>query len=197
MIENQIQRVDQHLAETFDAKPRLIGLTGKAGSGKDTVGDYLYEHYNYRGISFAQPVRNALAAIFDLPYESFQHPWKEQPLPMIGRSPRQLMQTLATEWGRNLVHPDLWLILAKESIEVGWAGGFDVVITDVRFENEASMIRDLGGTVWHIKRNTAGTPHQHASEAGVAFDPITDRMIDNNGPLNELYAEVDRVMSGS
>lgn len=196
MIENQIHCVDQHVVETFDAKPRLIGLTGKAGSGKDTIGEYLDEMYCYRRISFAQPIRNAIAEIFGLPFECFQHPLKEEALENIGRSPRQLMQWLGTEWGRNLVHPDLWLILAKESIEAAWADGLGVVITDVRFENEARMIREMGGTVWHVQRDSAGTPHQHASEAGVMFLPC-DTRIDNNGSLNDLYVSIAKLMESA
>jgi hypothetical protein len=175
-------------------KPRLIGITGKAGSGKDTIGEYLDEMYCYRRISFAQPIRNGVSAMLELSSECFQHPLKEQVLANIGKSPRQLLQTLGTEWGRNLVHPDLWLILAKESIERAWADGFGVAITDVRFENEAAMVRDLGGTVWHVFRSSAGTPHRHTSEVGVDHDPLTDRTIDNNGSLDDLYVSIDKLM---
>jgi hypothetical protein len=175
-------------------KLRLIGITGKAGSGKDTIGEYLDEMYCYRRISFAQPIRNGVSAMLELSSECFQHPLKEQVLVNIGRSPRQLLQTLGTEWGRNLVHPDLWLILAKESIERAWADGFGVAITDVRFENEASMVRELGGQVWHVMRDSAGTPHQHASEAGVLFHPNDDELVDNNGSLDDLYVSIDKIM---
>lgn len=175
--------------------PRLIGLTGKAGAGKDTVAEYLNWGYTYDKVAFADPLRKGIAAIFDLHYTHFQHPRKEETLPEIGKSPRQLMQTLGTEWGRELVHPDLWLILAKKRVEDFWTVGGKVVITDVRFENEATMIRELGGVIWHIKRAATGTPHQHLSEAGVGFGAESDVMIDNNKSIDDLHILLDQVLA--
>ncbi|TCS37458.1 hypothetical protein EDC30_104262 [Paucimonas lemoignei] len=171
--------------------PRLIGITGKAGAGKDTIGYHLRRNYQYMPVGFADPIRHGIAAMLDIDPMHFAHPYKEQVLPEIGKSPRQLMQTLGTEWGRQLVHPDLWLIVARNAINSHWAVSKNVVITDVRFENEAALIRSLGGAIWHIQRDSAGTAHQHVSESGVAFEPGVDKLVDNNGSFDDLFEQID------
>jgi len=168
----------------------LIGITGKAGSGKDTVADYLKASSNFRSIAFADPIRAGMKAIFGFDDRLFQHPDKEVILEEFGKSPRQMMQTLGTEWGRESVNTDLWLILAGIKVKALSARGYNVAITDVRFENEAEYIRSSGGEIWHIQRGVAGTKHVHTSEAGVGFVD-GDLLIDNNGTLAQLYEQVD------
>lgn len=167
----------------------LIGIAGKAGSGKDTAANYLKLVYDFRSVAFADPIRAGMKAIIGLDDCHFAHPTKEVVLPEFGKSPRQMMQTLGTEWGRNQVNQDLWLILAgirkAEHNSMGW----DVVITDVRFENEATWIREQGGVIWHILRGDS-VAAAHASEAGIYLYPNEDEVINNNGTLQELYEQV-------
>lgn len=170
--------------------PKLIGLTGRAGSGKDTAAAYMVHRHNFANVAFADPIRRAIRTIFRLDPMMFDHPFKEQKLDSIGKSPRELMQTLGTEWGRNCVHPDIWLLTAREAIQDAWHQGQSVVITDVRFENEAQMIRELSGELWHIIRSDAGTPHKHVSEAGIAF-VHGDHHVANNDSIQMLHTHVD------
>jgi hypothetical protein len=163
---------------------RLIGLTGKARSGKDTVAGFLPG----QKLAFAAPLKRGLQIMLQLNDEHVNGDLKEVTLDWLGKSPRQLLQTLGTDWGRNLVHPDLWLLVAKQKIEKYLSMGLDVVITDVRFDNEADLIRSLGGQVWHIVRPDAQAVNAHASEAGVWFHPGKDYLIYNNGTLEELQA---------
>jgi hypothetical protein len=174
--------------------PLLIGLTGKAGAGKDTAAAGLICQHGYVRIAFADPIRRSLQVMLNLDSSAFEHPVKELPLRDFGKSPRQMMQTLGTEWGRQLIHSDIWLMVARESIERTLSVRGRVVVTDVRFENEATMIRSLGGTIWHIDRDAAGTAHAHTSESGVAFDPATDMRIDNNASVGDLYRSIDNHM---
>lgn len=171
---------------------KLIGIAGTAGSGKDTAADFLKLHYNYKSVAFADPIRAGMKAIAGLEDKHFQHPTKEIVLVEFGKSPRQMMQTLGTDWARELVHKDFWLILAGKHVENIHKDGYHAVITDVRFENEANYVRSKGGVVWHLKRNGAGTEHVHASEAGVAFLD-GDSVIDNNGSLLNLYMQVSEL----
>jgi hypothetical protein len=173
---------------------RLIGIAGKAGSGKDTVADYLKKHHNFESVAYADPIRAGMRAIFGLRDVHFQHPCKEIVIAEYGKSPRQMMQTLGTDWARNLVNNDLWLILAGKRISALHEQHINVVVTDVRFENEANYIRKQGGEVWHISRSAAGTPHTHASEAGIAFNGVSDSALDNNGTLLELYTQVEAAL---
>jgi hypothetical protein len=176
-------------------KPLLIGLTGRARSGKSTaaehlVGTYLLEHY-----AFADPLRDGLMAIFNLDPTDFEGDRKEQPLPWLERSPRQLMQSMGTEWARNTVHPDVWVKLAEQNLDymtkaLGAVLGF--VVSDVRFENEADLIRRRGGTIVHISRADAQAVNPHVSEAGVAGTK-DDLLMFNNGTIEEFLRSLDEV----
>lgn len=104
-----------------------------------------------------------------------------------GVSPRYMMQTLGTEWGRKLVNQDLWLLIAMDRISKALAAGENVYVSDVRFDNEAAMIREMGGTIIHIRRRDAQTVRPHMSETPLCVND-TDYTIYNNGTLDELLA---------
>ena len=92
---------------------KLIGICGKARSGKDTAADYIVEECGFNKYSMADPIRSMLDSIGVDP--SFN---KEDPVDRFGKSPRQMMQTLGTEWMRNTVNEDGWLNLAKIEYEL-------------------------------------------------------------------------------
>lgn len=77
---------------------------------------------------------------------------------------------MGTDFGRDMLHPELWLRLLAADIERMTANGITPVITDVRFENEAAFVRNLGGTLIHVVNpETVSRTDAHASENGVAF----------------------------
>lgn len=174
---------------------KLIGLTGKAGSGKDTVGQYLHKWANAYTLAFAYPIKAALAAMgFPEPKDREA---KEAVIAGFNFSWRELAQTLGTEWGRAR-DPDLWLKLAMQEVDHIQAVRSHnlVVITDVRFENEAAAIRERGGQIWHITGREAqmlGDTKAHASEAGVQVAK-GDKVIVNSETLLELADLVDELM---
>lgn len=177
-------------------KPKLIGLTAPARAGKDTVGGILHTHFAAARVAFANPLRAALRAMIPgLTDEHFFGNLKEVEIPWLGKSPRQMMQTLGTEWGRNLVHNELWLKIAEQTIDAHMNNLLHVAVTDVRFENEAHFIRQKGGQVWHIQRGEAPKVNAHASEAGVQFMQ-GDLIIDNNGTIADLEAKVWDAFAG-
>jgi hypothetical protein len=136
-------------------------------------------------VSFAEPLKTGLKTMLQLTDEHVNGSLKEEVLDWLGKSPRQLLQMLGTDWGRSMVHTDLWLMLAKRKIESILRLSVPVIVTDVRFDNEAEMIRSLGGQVWHVYRPDAQTVNAHASEAGVSFG-LDDITIYNVGTLDEL-----------
>ncbi len=79
---------------------RLIGVTGPAGAGKDTVGHYLHTDYGFMAFAFASPLKQGLAAM-GMPEPSSRE-LKEQAVPGFEFPWRQAAQTLGTEWGRGL-----------------------------------------------------------------------------------------------
>ena len=177
---------------------RLIGLTGKAGSGKDTVGQYLHKWADAYTLAFAFPLKEALA-VMGFP-EPKDREAKDAAITGFNFSWRELAQTLGTEWGRAR-DPDLWLKLAMQEVDRIRAARPHslVVITDVRFENEAAAIRERGGQIWHItgrEGQMLGGTKAHASEAGVQVAK-GDKVIVNSGTLVELADLVDELMGAS
>lgn len=166
----------------------LIGIAGKAGSGKDTVGNYLQSHYGFAPVAFARPIREMLSAI-GIPEPARED--KEKIMPDWGFSYRRAAQMLGTEWGRAL-SPTFWSDMMERSLETDARLGLSTVITDVRFENEAEMIRRRGGHIVHLLGRSYETDNaEHKSEAGVMLHPNEDSIIHNNGSLQALYAIVD------
>lgn len=178
-------------------KQILIGLHGLARSGKDTTAAYIAAHYAFLTYALAFPLKAALADMFNLNQAQIEGDQKEVPLPGIGKSPRQLMQLLGTEWGRHLVHDNLWLIIAQQNL----ANMLDMstypvpgfVISDVRFENEATWVRAQGGVIVHIQRPEAVGVNPHSSEAGIAVHD-NDFILRNDADLPHLYEQVDQLV---
>lgn len=170
-------------------KPLLIGLTGYAGSGKDTVRSILEHKHDLDGLAFADPIRDMLTALFEscgvkTDWMTERH-LKEEPIPEIGASYRQMAQQLGTEWGRN-IHPDFWLKIAAAKIAMYQHYETPgVVISDVRFPNEAEWIKAQGGHIWRILRPGVEPVRAHASEALIADLPW-DYTILNNRTIDDL-----------
>jgi len=173
----------------MSSKPTLIGLTGVAGAGKDSVRSILEKHYDYDGLAFADPIRDMLTALLDSIGLSGE--WltdrelKEKDIPELGLSYRKMAQALGTEWGRQLKE-SLWLDIAAAKIAM--YRQYDspgVVISDVRFPNEAEWVKAQGGVVWKIIRPGVEPVRAHASEALVNTLPY-DYVIDNRGSIADL-----------
>ena len=161
----------------------LIGLTGHAGSGKDTVRSIM-ETEGFVGLAFADGIRGMLrklltSAGIDDAYID-ERTLKEAIIPELGVSYRHMAQSLGTEWGRNL-RRDFWLrITAAFVVDQMNAGETHFVISDVRFANEAAWVRSKGRQIWRIHREGLASVRPHVSESGV--DSIKPhRTIHNNG----------------
>lgn len=171
---------------------RLVGLHGKARCGKDTAANFLCERFGFIKGSFAAPIRAFIAVLIGAEGPGELEAIKDQPHPILGgKTPRHAMQTLGTEWGRQLICPDLWLNVLERETRQLLDEGKDVVITDVRFDNEAALIHRLGGVVVNIVR-----PDQkeiegsaHASEAGVKPE-LYDAIVLNTGSPTALGCRV-------
>jgi hypothetical protein len=165
---------------------QLIGLVGGAGVGKDTVRRVLEENFDFEGLAFADPLRSMLCQLLDTVHEHRAHladrDLKEQTIDALGVSARELMQTLG-DWGRAR-HPDWWVnILAQRVRHLHQAGVYRVVVSDVRFANEAEWIRGQGGEIWMIERPGLQPVRQHVSEC-VQFR--IDQVLRNDGTLADL-----------
>ena len=169
--------------------PRLIGLYSPApGCGKSTVANALINHQR---VSFAAPLKCAVSnMLHDLGVPGlYAYTNKEAIIPELGVSARHMMQTLGTEWGRACIHPDFWVMIARAKAQRIMNENGSVVIDDVRFPNEAAMIRDLGGELWRIDRPGVSYDGSHESEGGLE-DITPDRMIINDGTITQLKEKV-------
>lgn len=177
-------------------KPKLIGFAGRARSGKDTAAKWISEHRHYYHYSFAAPIKRAVAAMLDIDLDELERV-KDLHIEELGTTPRYMMQTMGTEWGRKVVHPELWVRLAKRELDTLSPKYPGMVISDVRFENEATWIRSEGGSIVHIERPyyLAEIPNpKHSSEHGVVFG-TRDVGLRNEGTLEDYLNNISRVFS--
>ena len=167
----------------------IIGITGPAGAGKDTAAAYLVKRLGrpWRVASFADPFKAMLREGLSLSEAQLYGDEKGVTDPRYGKTPRELLQTLGTQWGRDMVGRDVWV--EAMAARIGPAGR--VVIPDVRFENEADMVRRRRGRVLHIK-GRGGIDGDHASEPGVEL-MRGDAVVWNGGTVSELYDRIDAV----
>lgn len=176
-------------------KPILLGTAGKARAGKDTVAKILQGIIGgpVVTVAFATPIKEGVKAMFNLTEEHVNGALKEVFIPELGASPRRLLQLVGTEFGRGMLRADIWVQVAKRKILEELAKGNNVVVTDVRFENEAAMIRELGGCMWHVTRPGGPVIEQHESEAGINV-ALNDCRIVNDADITSLFYTVKETL---
>ncbi len=178
----------------------IIGLSGYARSGKDTVANHLVDKYGFTKVSFAQPMRDALYAlnpvlgttpegwvrVQDAIDEYGWDGYKESPH---GPEIRKLMQRLGTEVGREQFSPTFWVDRAMATA----AKHRNVVFSDVRFPNEMSTLKNVGGLVWRVSREGTAAVNRHASETALD-NAAFDVNLSNNGDVQSLHKSIDEIM---
>lgn len=145
--------------------PVLVGLCGPARVGKSTVASFLVREFGYIPLKFAGPLKDMLA-VLGLDEEQLEGGDKESPCAWLGgRTPRYAMQTLGTEWGRELMHEDLWVHVWRRRAMRHLGEGHRLVVDDIRFPNELRAIQSLGGIAYRVVRSGHTPPaSEHASE---------------------------------
>lgn len=196
---------------------RIIGITGLKRSGKNTVGEIIRNtnpQLNVKLIGFADKVKIAAArsigftedegTLIKLMDDAKEHwQFEGQRYTSTGElhhtfsfTGRQFLQWFGTETGRKTFGDTFWIDQVLPNGPVGTLDtaypGVDIlVITDMRFDNEAEAVLDNGGEVWEVTRGDqiVGEGDTHASEQGVRDDLITLRLF-NDGSLLDLQDEV-------
>jgi hypothetical protein len=175
----------------------LIGLTGYAQSGKDTLASILVENYGYSRIAFADKIRDFLYGINPMvacsPTGYLQDlinlvGWdKAKQEPQV----RRLLQDLGIS-ARELIDENIWVNAALSSVNADDR----VVVTDVRFENEAVAIKLMGGQLWRVKRLGVGPVNNHVSESELDWYKV-DQIFVNNGSIDDLTMLVKTRMNNA
>ncbi|WP_242221765.1 deoxynucleotide monophosphate kinase [Shinella zoogloeoides] len=173
-----------------DNYPRVVALTGAAGSGKSTAADYLIRHHGYERVKFAGPLKAMLKAA-GLTDNQIEGTDKEKPTRLLqGKTPRHAMQTLGHEWGRNCIGEGFWVFLFEHAALQIVDNGGRVVVDDLRFPNEAAAVRALGGVIIKLE-GRGGISGGHESEKGCG---TWDGVIVNDGGMVDLYAGVEEAI---
>jgi hypothetical protein len=204
----------------------IIGVCGFIGSGKDTIADYLVNFHEFRRESFASTLKDAVAAVFGWDRTMLEgrtkearewreqvDPWWAARLDMPTLTPRWVLQYWGTEVCRKAFHDDIWIA----SLENKLRNSKDhVVISDCRFPNEISSIKNTGGQIVWVQRGALPEWYEvavdancgsnvalnelkrlkiHASETawvGTEFDAI----VDNNSTIDALYQQARTLVVG-
>lgn len=170
-------------------KPWLIGLAGRKSSGKGTAAIVFTEGYNFQEFNFADPLKRGVAIMFGWTIDSMYDPeLKEVIDPILGFSRRIAMQKVGTEGVRDGIGKDTWVNIMRKRLD----GDFSrdrVVIADIRMENEAAMVREMGGVVVHCLRPNSSTEDLHESERGPVIYP-QDLQVNNNYGVEEYINNV-------
>jgi hypothetical protein len=198
----------------------IIGVVGFIGSGKGTVADILVNKKDFTKISFADSVKDATAAIFGWPRsllegdtdesrefrETKDEWWSEKTGKYI--TPRNMLQLIGTEAGRDVIHPDVWVLSVERKIGMYK----NVVIPDVRFPNEMNFIQKMGGFVVRVRRGDDPEWYETARRANLESNtdlmcdyPVhysewawighgTDYQLDNVGAISMLESDIEHMI---
>lgn len=178
----------------------ILGLGHRAGVGKDTIADRLVKNHGFRKLAFADPLRAAASEVFGFEVHRMLDPLTKNRVDEFwGLSPRQVLQKMGTDAMRGTFGEDVWLkaMAARLRRYLSVEGTPNrYVITDVRFPNEAAMIKRMNGGVWRIDR--PGISDQwpeglHASETSMRDYKDWDLTILNDGSMATLLRGVDHL----
>lgn len=192
----------------------VIGLTGRAQHGKDTIGQHLVGKYGFVRVSFADKLKELalrVDPILFIPDSESQEEW----LAASGRGwddevrlswlvseygwdeaklfpeVRRFLQALGNE-AREVLGPDVWVEAVRGEASRAVVDGQDLVFTDVRYPNEADFIRELSGQLWLVRRPNFdnGVDPNHPSERQVE-ELGAPYVVYNRGTLDDLRKSVD------
>ena len=204
----------------------IIGVCGFIGSGKDTIADYLVNFHEFRRESFASTLKDAVASVFGWDRTMLEgrtkearewreqvDPWWADRLSMPTLTPRWVLQYWGTEVCRKAFHDDIWIA----SLENKLRNSKDhVVISDCRFPNEISSIKNAGGKIVWVQRGELPDWYETAIDANrgsnVAINELKmrkihasetawvgtnfDAVIDNNSTIDALYQQAQTLVVG-
>jgi hypothetical protein len=202
----------------------IIGLCGFAGSGKDTVADYLTNFHEFRRESFASTLKDAVSAVFGWDRTLLEgrtkearewreqvDPWWAERLAMPTLTPRWILQYWGTEVCRRSFHDDIWIASLENKLR---NSRDNVVISDCRFPNEIQSIKNAGGKIVWIKRGKLPDWYEVAQQAnqgsnwavqelkrlGIHSSETAwigtrfDVIIENDSSIEDLYSEIKQLI---
>ena len=159
---------------TRSSMNKIISVSGFIGSGKDSVADYLITKYNFKKMSFASTLKDAVGAVFSWDREMLDgltpesRAWRDQVdtwwakrLKIKQLTPRWVLQQWGTEVCRTHFHNDIWVAAVENQLR---STTDDIVITDSRFKNELKCIKNVNGTTIRVHRGPEPEWYSAASD---------------------------------
>lgn len=182
----------------------IIGLIGKKQSGKDTIADYLVNRFKFTKLAFADPIKDICKTMFGFTNNQLYGNAKETLDETFNILPRDAMKFIGMEFRENMhklipnIHGDIWSFVMQQKINKLRQDNpnCNIVITDVRFQNEYHMLATQFAddvTFWKVTRDNINNSDSHISESFVD-DFVTNKTFVNNETINDLYRNVCSVM---
>lgn len=184
---------------------QVVGILGFKGSGKDTAGEYLVREHGFELESFANPLKDAVSAVFgwdrnllegsteesrswrELPDTWWEQKlnWDSHPGKKLSQrfTPRFALQYFGTEIFRGHFHDDIWILSLSNRIR----DKERVVITDCRFPNEFQTIKQFNGLTFRVKRGPDPDWYDIAYRASMK-DPDALKLINSIGIHSSEWA---------
>ena len=202
----------------------IIGVCGFIGSGKDTIADYLVNVHGFRRESFANTLKDAVAAVFGWDRVMLEgrtkeaREWREQVdtwwaerLNIPNLTPRWVLQQWGTEVCRKGFHDDIWIASVENKLR---RSKDNIVISDCRFPNEIASIKNAGGSIVRVDRGIQPHWYDVAVQANKGVESASkwlkeekihasetawvgtkfDYILENNSTLDSLFSQVETVV---
>jgi hypothetical protein len=178
---------------------RFICLAGVSGAGKDTAGELLVRHHGFHRVAIADPLKEVMGSLFALTREQLWGEARNVPDARLGRAPRELYQ----RFGQFCVEldPEVWVRPFRARVQASLSREGRVVCTDLRTLAEWRAARELGASIWLVRRPGAGAPGSlglDRTEREVAAMGLTDfdTVLQNDGSLEDLHHRVMAALRG-
>lgn len=173
----------------------IVGVIGKKRSGKDSFASTLIEERGFQRFAFADPLKESVLSVNPLIYGESYVSREERVSDVVeslgweGAKEIPEVRRLLQEYGLAIreIQPDFWIRATMERVLDHATLSGPVVVTDVRFPNEAEEIRRAKGTLVRITRPGLKSDDSHISETALDdYDP--DHVVVNSGTLEDLAA---------
>ena len=176
----------------------IIAISGYKGSGKTTAARYIAEKYGYEEYALATPLKLALYVMFGFTQDQLDGDKKEEVDHRYAITPRQMLQTLGTEWGqytlsevsqtfKTVIGREIWV---KRFYYMMWKPGKNYVISDIRFAHEIEALREIDDVKSvMIAGGQAGDYHESESR-----NILADVVIYNDGSVMDLFESIRILM---
>lgn len=171
-----------------------IGFSGKQRAGKDTSAEYLVNKYLGFIMKFADP-------IYDIEESAYHLAGLGSPEKYPKSMRRGFLQFIGTEWGRKVIDPNIWINVMDEKLSRADSKhvSANLFVTDVRFPNEAELLRKHGFKIIRVNRpldarlQAGATNLDHESET-VLDNYDFDCVINNDNGYSELYQKLEKTI---